>query len=358
MKDLAEKMRPHLQTCIGYPLNTTYDYSKILHTLKVNLNNVGCPFVKSSIRFETKDIEKDVLMFFSELWSIKRENVWGYITNSGTEGNLQGLYVGREFLLSKGKEVVFYTSRDSHYSIFKIARLLNLNVCLVKSLDNGEIDYGDFENNLIQNQGKAALINANLGTTMKGGMDDIRHLYRLIKYHNMQNDYYMHVDGALMGFVVPFLQKDLHLARFAQSMSISGHKFLGIPFPCGVFLMEKQFLTSISKPIEYIGSLDCTISGSRNGHSPLFFKHIIDQKGLEGFRTDIETCLTNAEYLTESLPNAWRNQNSITVVFPKPSSKIIYKWQLAIHDDIAHVVVMPHVTKDVLDLFIADMLED
>lgn len=122
--------------------------------------------------------------------------------------------------------------------------------------------------------------------------------------------------------------------------------------------MEKQFLTRISNAVEYIGTIDCTISGSRNGQTPFFFKHIIDAKGKEGFKKDVACCIALAEYLTERLPSAWRNQNSLTVVFPKPSEEIITKWQLATSNDISHVVVLPHVTTQMIDEFIEDILQN
>jgi histidine decarboxylase len=299
------------------------------------------------------DIERSVLSFFSTLWGLAEDKVWGYLTSSGTEGNLQGLFVGRESL---GHNAILYTSSASHYSIFKIARLLALDICVVNSTETGEMDYRDFEDKLVSNAKRPTLINANLGTTMTGAVDNTREIYRILKKHNRHGakDYYMHADGALMGFVLPFIEKDLLFKRHIQSISISGHKFLGIPFPCGVFLMEKKYLGLVKRDIEYIGSFDCTISGSRNGHSALFFKHIIDTKGIDGFLQDIYECFELAEYLVENLPGAWRNQNSFTVVFPKPDDTIIDKWQLASQGDISHIVVMQHVTQEKLDSFIKD----
>jgi histidine decarboxylase len=138
-------------------------------------------------------------------------------------------------------------------------------------------------------------------------------------------------------------------------MAISGHKFLGVPFPCGIFMMEKRFLKYVTNNIEYIGSADCTISGSRNGHAPLFLKHAIDHVGFEGFQAHIERCIAYAEYLVEKIKGAWRNQNSITVVIPRPSDRIIQRWQLATEGAISHIVVMPHVTKATLDAFLEDL---
>lgn len=279
----------------------------------------------------------------------------GYVTNGGTEGNIQGLYVGRESLC---QDCIFYTSKDSHYSIFKICKILCLNVCVIETDKNGEIDYVDFEKKLKQNIDKKALINVNIGTTMKGAIDDPRHIYKILCKYDFQNRYYMHADGALMGFILPFIERDLFFKKHIHSISISGHKFLGVPFPCGVFLMEKHFLKYVTSNIEYIGSKDCTISGSRNGHSPLFLKHIITTKTKDDFRRDIEKCLELAEYLVSNIPNAWRNQNSTTVVFSKPSDELISKWQLATEQDLSHIVVMPHVDKEKLNQFILELLSE
>ena len=63
-----------------------------------------------------------------DFWKLNKDyvanknKIWGYITNSGTEGNLQGLFVGRESAL--GQSHVFLTSKDSHFSLFKIEFLI------------------------------------------------------------------------------------------------------------------------------------------------------------------------------------------------------------------------------------------
>jgi histidine decarboxylase len=339
---------------LGYPNNSKYDYSKLSSVFKFPIINVGDPWSSSTYKLNSKVIEREVLEFFADLWGI--ENYWGYISSGSTESNIQGLYVARELY----PNAIFYTSKDSHYSIFKIARLLQLNLCEVQSQENGELNYKDFEEKLIQNKSLPVILNLNLGTTMKSAFDDPLEIYRILKKHKKHKDYYAHADGALMGFVLPFIQEDVLFKLHIHSMCISGHKFLGIPFPCGIFLMEKKLMLLIQNNIEYIGSNDGTISGCRNGHSSIFFKYIIDKKGLKGFKEDIKECFVNAGYLVDKLneidenANAWRNQNSITVVFKRPSDKLIDKWQLAPQGDICHIITMPHATKEILDLFLED----
>ena len=98
------------------------------------------------------------------------------------------------------------------------------------------------------------------------------------------------------------------------------------------------------------------ISGSRNGHAPIFMKYVIDKIGIDGFKKDIEQCIEIAEYAVKKIDGAWRNQNSITVVIPRPPEKLCQKWQLASDGNISHIICMQHVTKEKIDDFIKDLL--
>lgn len=354
MEALQERLHQNLQTFLGYPCNTAYDYSEFTPILGTHINNVGCPFSSSTYKANTKELEQDVLTWFAILWGIDSAKMWGVITNGGTESSLQGLYIARES--AESRPHIFLTSEHSHYSIFKIAKILNLNIQVIKSQENGEIDYSEFDKCVKANTDKYIIVNVNIGTTMTGATDSSRELYRIIKKYNKQDAAYFHADAALSGFFLPFLEKDLLFKAHINSMAISLHKFLGLPYPAGIFMIEKRYVKYILNNIEYIGSNDATISGSRNGHTPVLINEMLKKIGLEGFKRDIERCIDLAEYLTEKLPKAWRNQNSITVVFPRPSDWIIKKWQLATHGEWSHVITMPHVTKEKLDLFLQDIL--
>ena len=63
-----------------------------------------------------------MLHWFARLWEIEQNEYWGYITNCGTEGNLHGILVGRETL----PDGILYASSESHYSVFKAARMYRM----------------------------------------------------------------------------------------------------------------------------------------------------------------------------------------------------------------------------------------
>lgn len=103
------------------------------------------------------------------------------------------LYIGRE----KFPDAIFYASNNSHYSIFKIAKMLKLNLCVVNCQGNGEMDYADFEQKLLLNIAYPALILATIGTTMKGATDNTMEIHRILKRHGKDHDYYLHLVDCL-----------------------------------------------------------------------------------------------------------------------------------------------------------------
>ena len=175
--------------------------------------------------------------------------------------------------------------------------------------------------------------------------------------------HYIHCDAALCGAYANYLdpRPQWDFADGADSIAISGHKFLGSPMPCGIVLARRANVDRIAHAVAYIGSMDTTISGSRNGLTPLILWYAIRLLGEEGLKNRIDHAQETAAYterrFCEAGIAAWRNPASLTVIFPQPAPSICEKWQLASSDEISHVVCMPHVTHEQIDELLADILE-
>jgi len=146
------------------------------------------------------------------------------------------------------------------------------------------------------------------------------------------------------------------------SVSVSGHKFVGCPMPCGVQITRLKHINALSSNVEYLASRDATIMGSRNGHAPIFLWYTLNRKGYRGFQKEVQKCLRNAHYLKDRLKEAgigaMLNELSSTVVFERPKDEeFVRRWQLACEGNIAHVVVMPSVNIDKLDYFLNELVE-
>lgn len=354
--DLYDRLLKLRGKNIGYPCNQDFDYTELFRFLQFSANNVGDPFSGSNYRLNTQDFEREVVAEFAKFTQAETDDWWGYVTSGGTEGNMYGLYVGRETY----PDGICYFSEDTHYSVAKILRLQHTRSLMLKSQPNGELDYADLRESLRIHRGAPPIIFANIGTTMKGAVDNLSTIRSILNELSISKAY-IHADAALSGLILPFVEdaQPWNFAAGADSISISGHKLLGSPLPCGVVVARKKHVERISRSIEYIGALDTTIAGSRSAVAPLILWYRLHTLGNEGIRRSVQNCLRLAGYAVNKMCDvgikAWRNKNSITVVFPRPPESIMSKWIIAPDKDISHIIIMPHVTQSIIDEFVGDL---
>lgn len=296
------------------------------------------------------------MSFFAEMTRAPPHRWWGYVTNGSTEGNLYGMYLARELL----PDGIVYFSQDSHYSVSKNLHFLNMRHIMIRSQPNGEIDYEDLRETLRIRRDAPPIIFANIGTTMKEARDDIGLIHGILDDLAIENRY-VHCDAALCGGYAAFLdpRPAWDFEDGADSIAISGHKFIGSPIPCGIVLARRAHVERIGHSVAYIGSVDTTISGSRNGLTPLLMWHAIRTLGREGLKQRIERSLATAAYAEAQFKQAgieaWRNPQALTVVFPEPPREVRAKWQLASASGASHLICMPHVRPDQIDRLIRDI---
>ena len=343
---------------VGYPCNQSFDYSDLLPFMEYSLNNVGDPFHDSNFRSNTHEIEREVIARFASLMRLEQEQAWGYVTSGGTEGNMYGIYMGRELF----PDGVVYFSQDTHYSVLKILRVLNVRNIMIKSQENGEIDYEDLRETIRIHRDSPVIFMANIGSTMKGAVDDVSRVRGILDDLAVTNAY-IHADAALSGMILPFVDDPQPYGFDAgfDSVSISGHKLIGCPLPCGVVLTKRDYVARIARSIEYVGVLDTTLPGSRSGLTPLMLWYAFERLGMDGFRELVAEMLAVAAYAVERFGEfgipAWRHKNSVTVVFPRPPGEVMRKWQIAPLGDIAHIITMPHVTREMVNEFVDDCVK-
>ncbi len=356
LENLKQELEKARDSFLGYPVSKDFDYSELNSFMKYPINNLGDPFEDGTYKVETHKMEREVVGFFAKLFRAKPNDYWGYVTNGGSESNLYGLYLARELY----PRAMVYYSESTHYSVRKNIHLLNIPSIVIRSQENGEMDYDDFENTVKMNRHKPAIVLTTFGTTMKEAKDDVSKIKGILQ-HLAIHDHYIHCDAALSGTYGAFMEPRLpfDFKDGSDSISISGHKFIGSPMPSGVIITKRSSRDRIAKGISYIGSLDTTITGSRNGHSPLFLWYAIKHLGVEGLRKRYQKSLETANYckykLNEIGVEAWSNPNAITVVIPKVPESIKLKWQLATEGSTTHIICMPNVTKKQIDEFVDDI---
>lgn len=70
---------------------------------------------------------------------------------------------------------ILYASKESHYSVFKAARMYRMECEKIGTLVTGEIDCTDFKNKLFPHKDKPAIINVNIGNSFSSVYFDCKY---------------------------------------------------------------------------------------------------------------------------------------------------------------------------------------
>ena len=361
---------------LGYPGNNDIRLEEFYRWYTGNnlesmiINNAGDPFEEGDHTLSSLDFEREVIQYFAPKYGFDGNDMWGIVTMSGTDGNNHGIYFGVNYLKRKtGKMPVVYVSDEAHYSNYRLCDLQHLEVRLVKSDSMGRMVPDSLEE--VLDPTRPCLIVYAMGSTFKGAIDDQKALDDVLARHEGMA-VYRHVDAALFGGYLPFTEyKDLVDRRKTgfDSISVSGHKFFGIDSPCGLFITTRDVYDNQSTyDISYLNANMRMINCSRSGIEPLKFWWLVKTVGDEGWTEQAARIFENTRYLKSELKRIgwpyWNNEYSNTVIFRRPSAKVVRKYNLACGEDAAfggklsHVVVMQHVTKDSIDRLIADLRDE
>lgn len=345
---------------IGYPGAIDQDFTPLLPLFNVLLNNVGDPEVAGLEPRHVKDVERDVVRTVASLFGGTHAEHWGYVTSGSTEGNLFGLQLAR----TRYSDGVLYYSDAAHYSVAKAARLLGMRHALVPATTTGEMHYDALGEAVASHGRRPAIVLATAGTTMTEAIDDLGLIAKTLDQAGA-SERHVHVDAALSGIplavagslAAPRLRGDTG----ADSICVSGHKFLGAPMPCGVVVARRIHVAGIARGVSYLDSVDSTITGSRNGHAALAMWYVLHRLGIDGLRRRAAAsralALHTVQRLTDHGYDAWRHEHAFTVVLPTPSERLVRRWALASAEGRSHIICMPGITADHIDAFVAELAQ-
>ena len=266
----------------------------------------------------------------------------------------------------------------------------------------GTVDIDALEKvvDFFSSKGHPIIVVFNYGTTFKGGCDDVQtageRLVKVLKKNNMyerslvdpdnlsslvvRRGFWFHVDGALAAAYMPFLEMaykngltDIKPAStfdfrldFISSIVMSGHKYIGTPWPCGVYLVKETSYSFQGRP--------STITVSRNGHSSLLLWTHISSHSYEDQISSLLGCFGMLEYALGRFEELQKKLSmdlcvmntapSLSIIFRRPKRKsILSKYafmliELCIDSEkrpLVQMFAMKHVTTDLIDALIEDL---
>ncbi|HWZ44894.1 MAG TPA: aminotransferase class I/II-fold pyridoxal phosphate-dependent enzyme [Candidatus Saccharimonadales bacterium] len=173
----------------------------------------------------------------------------GTFTSGGAEANFSAMALAlasrfpavvEDGIAAIGARPVLYASAEAHHSIDKSAGLLGLGRKAVRRIAIDKTFRMDLQKLEAQIERDHAAgdspfcLVATAGTTNSGAIDDLQALSAICRKHGL----WLHVDGAY-GAAVVFSNRHRDLVKgieLADSVTIDPHKWLAMPFACGVVL--------------------------------------------------------------------------------------------------------------------------
>ncbi|MFC3478435.1 tyrosine decarboxylase MfnA [Halobacterium litoreum] len=300
------------------------------------------------------DLEREAVAMLGDVVGL--DDPHGYVGSGGTEANIQAVRAARN-LADDDANVV--APESAHFSFQKAADVLDVELRLAELDDDHRADV-DHVTDLADDD--TAVVVGVAGTTEFGRVDPIPALGDVAEDAGAN----LHVDAAWGGFVLPFTDHDWDFADAAvDTMTIDPHKMGQAPVPAGGFLArDPETLDALSIRTPYLESdTQPTLGGTRSGAGVAGAHAALDELWRDGYRDQYETSQANADYLASELDD--RGYDVVDPVLPLVATELPDREFRALRDDgwrisrtasgELRVVCMPHVTREMLDSFLADL---
>ena len=301
------------------------------------------------------ELEVEVVTALGDITGL--DDPHGYVASGGTEANLQAVRAARNLSESETPNVV--APESVHFSFQKAADVLDVDLRLAAVDDDRRADPAALRRLADED---TALVVGVAGTTEYGRVDPIPALADVAA----DADALLHVDAAWGGFVLPFTDREWNFDHASvDTMTIDPHKMGRAPVPAGGFLArDERILDALAVDTPYLESTSqATLTGTRSGAGVAGAHAAIEALWPDGYRDNYERGQANADWLADALRS--RAYDVVEPVLPLVAADIPEPTVEALQNEgwrvsptasgELRVVCMPHVTREMLESFVADL---
>jgi tyrosine decarboxylase/aspartate 1-decarboxylase len=313
----------------------------------------------------SRRLEKEAVHKLSNL--LHGTQTVGFIVSGGTEANLMALWAARNKSKVANPEVI--VPESAHFSFEKICDLLKLKLVRAKLDSSYKVDLKSVQS-CISDQTVSIIGTA--GTAELGIVDPIPNMSEIALDHEI----HLHVDAAFGGLVIPFLESDAQDSlKFdfqqegVKSITVDPHKMGMSTIPAGgILFRDLASLQHIKTETPYLTETpQFTVLGTRSAASVAATWAVFESFGREGFKKTVRHCIALTSYVTEAIKSsglelvvkptlnilAFRTSNSKATAqeLRRMGWFVSYVPRL----DCIRIVIMPHVKKRHLELFLTDL---
>ena len=312
----------------------------------------------------TKKIESKLISFISSLLNAPK-TATGQIVSGGTESNITAMWLVKQ--LTGKKEIIIPES--THFSFQKIASLMDMKLITLPLNKEYSMETVEMEKRI--GKDTAAVVGI-AGSTELGTIDPIPELSEICRDEHI----FLHVDAAFGGFVIPFLKElDYDVPNFdfrlkgVSTISVDAHKMGYSAIPLGILVVRnKKWIDEISVESHCISSKkQAGIMGTRSGGPVAAAYAVTRYLGMKGYKNLVQRCMNITQYAERRINEIGLSlvvkptMNVLGVKLNNPS-KVVDKlaefgWRVNNIERISciRIVLMPHVTKEIVDEFIPDL---
>ncbi|HID24907.1 MAG TPA: tyrosine decarboxylase MfnA [Thermoplasmata archaeon] len=311
-----------------------------------------------------QEIEKKLLGMIQDFLHAPPE-ADGEIVSGGTESNLVALLIGTR--LTGKKEIL--VPEHAHFSFNKIASIMNLKLRVVETSMDHVWDVNKLQKDLSD---KTAAVVAVAGSTELGTIDPIKEISEICAEKNI----FLHIDAAFGGFLIPFLKEmGYNLPAFDFSLegvctvSLDAHKMGCSAIPLGVVTArDGKWFENIGVDAPYVSRRkQPSLLGTRSGGPVAAAYAVINRLGKEGYKELAKKCMEVTRYAERKIKNMGldlviKPVTNVLGVKVQNVQNVIdglasFGWYVNPVERLScfRIVVMPHVTKQIIDEFIPDL---
>ncbi len=269
--------------------------------------------------------------------------------------------------MSRKKEIILPES--AHFSFEKIGSLMDIKLTYIPLNKDYIMDIQSLKKKI---NNKTAAVVGLAASSELGTVDLIPEISDICKDQNI----FLHIDAAFGGFVIPFLKElgykvnnfDFKL-KGINSISIDSHKMGCSAIPLGALILRnKKWLDEISVETPYINiKKQAGILATRSGGSVAAAYAVAKYLGKAGYRNLVKKCMNNTNYAEKKIKELGLNfvikptMNVLGIKIKNPTKLVnkltYYGWKVNKMKRLSaiRIVIMPHVTKKIIDDFIPDL---
>lgn len=301
------------------------------------------------------DLERQAVETLGEVARLDAPH--GYIASGGTESNIQAVRAARNLARRDDPNVV--APESIHFSFQKAAEVLGVELRVAPVDDDHRATLDAIAEHVDDD---TVLVAGVAGSTEYGRVDPIPELAAIAHEH----DALFHVDAAWGGFALPFTDYAWDFTDAAvDTMAIDPHKLGQSAVPAGGFLArEQRVVDALAVDTPYLESTSqATLTGTRSGAGVASAAAAMDELWPDGYRTQFEVSMSDAAWLADQLVD--RGFDVVEPTLPLVAVAVPESLFAALRDrgwrisrtatGELRVVCMPHVTREQLSAFVADV---